>query len=88
MSFVAELFISEDDIGEDVGDERCNEVGIFDRVDFADRATERRLLVSGSRGADVGPGALVVVTLAVDADLGETDRALPFVNSPDGVLFV
>ena len=53
--------MSEDDIGEEVGDERCNEIGTFERVDFADLAIERRLLVSGSRGADVGPGALVVV---------------------------
>lgn len=89
VSLVAEVFVSEDDVGEDVADERCSEVGTLDSVDFADRAIERRLLVSGSRGADVGPGALAVVALAVDADPEEeTERTLPFVNSPDGLTFV
>lgn len=80
VSFVAEVFISEEDVGEEVvGDERCNEVGTFESVDFADRAMERILLVSGSRGADVGPRPLVFVALAVEADPeDEMERTFPF----------
>ena len=77
---MADVFISEDDVGEDVvGDERCSEVGTFESVDLAERAMERRLLVSGSRGADVGPGVLAFVALAVEADPeDEIERIFPF----------
>ena len=47
----------------------------FERLERADRARERILLVSESRGAEVGPRFLGVVSLEVDP---EGERALPF----------
>lgn len=47
-----------DDSEEGVAEERRSEVGTFARVDFAERAIDLILLVSESRGAEVGPGTL------------------------------
>ena len=80
---------SDDDAGDEVlGDERCSELGTCERDCFAERAMDRRLLVSGSWGADVGPLDLVVVGLDIDPD--EIDeQPLPFwENSPDSLPLV
>ncbi len=41
-------------------------LGILERLERADRAMERKLLVSESRGAEVGPLFLGVVPLGVE----------------------
>jgi hypothetical protein len=57
VSLVPGDLAGDNDAGDDVvGDERCSEVGTSERDSFAERAMDPRLLVSGSRGADVGPG--------------------------------
>ena len=52
---------------------------------------DRILLVSGSRGAEVGPGSLVVVLVDVGADPDvddESGRPLPIRNESVGLSFV
>jgi len=66
-------------------------LGILDRADLAERVMDRILLVSGSRGAEVGPGSLVVVLVDVGADPDvddESGRPLPIRNESVGLSFV
>ena len=62
--------------GEDVEALDLEMLGTFERLERADRAMERMLLVSESRGAEVGPGFLAVVSLDVDPE-ATGDRAFP-----------
>ncbi len=64
-------------------------LGTFERVERAERAIDRILLVSESRGAEVGPRFLGVASLEVDPEtIGDNtlllECVLPFVYGSEG----
>ena len=64
-------------------------LGTFERVERAERAMDRILLVSESRGAGVGPRFLGVASLEVDPEtIGDNalllECVLPFVYGSEG----